>query len=517
MNAIASAAATGRFVAASSLPTVGGDVARGALWTLLFSILSKGVTVASQIALAWFLLPEHFGLVAMTLAVMSFTAVVGGGNLKNILVQRSDRFREEAGQVFWLALILNLAAAFVLVAFSPLAGLLFHEPRVVPLLLVAAVALPFQSICTIYVAALHRDLRFERIALIQFGASLLQNSCAVLLAWQGCGAYSLVLPLIASALFMALAFRHASGRISLGRLQFHCLRNLQAPALWLIANALFAAIQNAGVYVVIGLVHSNAAIAGFYYWGFALSSQAVFLLVTNLQGVLFPALSKLNHETLRQFAAVETGCRVLTAAIAPVCLLQALLAAPLIEFFFHDRWRPAIPVVQWVSLGMVTQPLNLLAASVLLARGQFQRLASLSGCVSLSVLAAAVAGAMLGHQAQIACWTGCTLLVANLMAGWIAYREFGRGWSRLLAAVLPSLVPCALAALLGWWAGEVTARYGILVQIIAVTAVCLSSWILFIRLVAPQLMDDVVLRVKAVIRFPFAPRDPPSATQGIEA
>jgi PST family polysaccharide transporter len=464
------------------------QTARGALWTLLFSVLGKGVTIASQIA-------EHFGLVAITLSVMSFTAMVGGGNLKNILIQRLERFEQEAEHIFWLALTLNLGAALLLAAFSPIAGVLFKEPRLVPLLLAGAIALPVQSLSTVYAAALHRHLQFQRIALIQFGTNVLQNASAVLLAWLGFGAYSLILPLTASALFMATAFRCVAGRISVGRFDPLQFRNFQAPTLWLMAHALFAAIQNSGVNMVIGLVHSNVAIAGFYYWGFSLSSQAVFLLVTNLQSVLFPALRKLKEDPDRQFAAMEKACRTLIAVIAPVCLLQALLVGPVIDWLFHDRWRPAIPVVQWLSIGMITQPLNLLAVSVLLARGRYRRLAGMTALISTGMMAAAVVGAMLGEQAQIARWTGCTLLSANFIAGWIAYREFGRSWPELLIAALPPLGSCAITALLGWWMSHLVTGQTLLVQIVAVAGVLLFSWVLLIRLVAPQIVDDVLMRV----------------------
>lgn len=490
-----------------AVPQVGNRAARAAIWTLCFSGFGKAVTLASQIAMAWLLAPQDFGLAAMALAAMSFTAMFGGANLRNILIQRSDRFDKEAGHIFWLALLLNVAAAILLTGLAPIAGMLFKESRVVPLLLVAAIALPVQALSTVYMAALHRDLRFAPTALIQFSTSVVQNCTALFLAAKGFGPYSLILPLTVNAVFMAVTFRCAAGRIQLGWPRLECLLNLKGPALWLMANSLFIAIQSSGANIVIGLMHNSAAVAGFYYWGFSVSSQAAFLLATNLQTVLFPALNKLNGDSERQFAAVKNCCRVLTAIVAPVCLTQALLAEPLIRILFQERWAPAIPVVQWLSIGLMTQPVSLVAAAVLLARGRFRTLALTTGLIAGLVVVAAVLGAASGDQTLIARWTACGLIAGNVAAGWVAFRQFGRDGAALFATVIPPLVPGAIAGGLGLAANHLSAAYGHLVQGATVGAVCFASSLLLMRVFVPQTLTEIILRARQSIpRIPLADR-----------
>src|SRR5712692_6224104 len=233
-------------------PAVGAQAARGAFWTILFSVLNKCVTLGSQIALAWFLLPEDMGVVA-----------------------------------------LNVTASLLLVALSPIGASLFKEPRVTSLTLVVAAAIPFMALPTIYVAALYRDLRFKSIAMIQFGEGALRSGAAVALAALGGGALSLVLPLVPGAIYSTVAFRWAAGRLPLSRPAPRTWPLLVAPALWLMLQTLFVAVQAHGTNFVIGITH-NSTVAGFYFWGFSISSQAMFLLAANLQGVLFPVLSKVK-------------------------------------------------------------------------------------------------------------------------------------------------------------------------------------------------------------------------------
>src|SRR5437773_862485 len=93
---------------------VGTQAAHGAFWTIFFSVLNKVVTLGSQIAVAWFLLPQDMGLVAMAFSITSLVTTICGSSLSKILIQRQDRFAEDAGQVFWLSLAMNTAAALLL-------------------------------------------------------------------------------------------------------------------------------------------------------------------------------------------------------------------------------------------------------------------------------------------------------------------------------------------------------------------------------------------------------------------
>src|SRR6185503_20474222 len=98
---------------------MGAQTARGAFWTVLFSILNKVVALGSQMALAWFLVPEQIGLVALALSVTSVVALILGGNLRSVLVQRQESFATDAGQVFWLSLTMNVGAAVLLALLAP--------------------------------------------------------------------------------------------------------------------------------------------------------------------------------------------------------------------------------------------------------------------------------------------------------------------------------------------------------------------------------------------------------------
>jgi PST family polysaccharide transporter len=372
--------------------SIGTQAAHGAFWNILFSVLNKLVAFGGQIALAWFLLPDDMGLAGIALAVTSIVSIASGAIPTILLIQHEGAFEENAGEIFWLSLAMNFTATLFLVAVSPLAGHLFKDPRVVPVILILAVAVPLMALPTIYASQLYRDLRFRALAQIKFGEGVIRNAGSVILAALGFGAYALVLPQPAGSLYTAIRCRLLTGKIPIGRPHPHRWPALLAPALWLMALALVNALQMNGTIFVIGVMH-NPTVTGFYTWGFMLSSQAIYLLGINLQGVFFPVLSKLNHDSNRQKEAFKRACKILILAIAPLCALQIVLARPVIELLFQDRWLPAAPVVQWLSVGMMTQPLSILGTSLLLARGQYRLLALLAAVIMILITAAAIVGA----------------------------------------------------------------------------------------------------------------------------
>jgi len=494
---------------AQPVAPVGARTVRGAAWTILFATLGKGVTAAAQVALAWLLLPQDFGLAALALSCITIATVISGSAWRNLLVQSPRKFEEIAGQVFWLALAAGVAVAAALALIAPLAGGLLRQPRLPGLIMVAALAAPLQALTTVYAARLARTLRFRDLARITFLAGLLQNATAVTLAALGLGPYALIIPLSMLAAVQLLGVRLAAGPVAVGRPAAAAWPALARPALGLVVYALFTSLQVYGPNLVVGLAHRDPATTGYYYWGFVAASQAVFLLATNLQGVFFPAFSQLNGEPARQFQAVQRSLQALLVCVAPLCVLQALLARPVIGWLFHDRWLPAVPVVQWISLALATQPIGLVANAVLMARGQFNLLAIVSGMAAASFLLSSTVGVTMGDHVVVAQCNALAIAGANLVAGWVAFRAVGKGLRKFVSILArPSVVVLATACV-GWGIWQLELGQAVPVRISLVAFVSAAAFTLACGFLIPHVVPGVVGLLRA------RPERAPSAATGI--
>ncbi len=478
-----------------ALETVGAHAASGAFWTVLLSALNKCLAMGSQLVLAYILLPADFGLVAMALSVTSLIAITNGTTLKSVLMQRMDRFEQYAPHAFWLALALNLGGALLLAILALIAGMVFKESRVVPLVLIFALAVPFQALPTIYAAALARQLRFREIAIINLGAGIIQNTSSVILAWLGFGAYSLIIPLVIMAFYMAIAYRFTAGKIQVGLPQVRQWGELRRSVSWLMVITGLAALQASGASLVISLIH-DSKVTGYFYWGFIVSNQLVFLLATNLQQVMLAVLAKLNSDNDRQSAAATKAIQTLTILLAPVCLLQVVLAGPLIGFVFNDRWQPAVPVVEFISIALVTQPLNMLSASLLTARGKFRRLAGTTAVMTALLLISAAIGSVLGEQREAAMFVMGGIVIGNLYAGWLVFKEYGKGWPELFAALLPAMLLTIPLAVVTWGAWHNSTSLIIPIRAAITVVACASTYVLLLKGFYPRVLNEIIARFR---------------------
>jgi O-antigen/teichoic acid export membrane protein len=491
---------------AAAAPALGARSLRGAVWVTVCSLGNKVFSLVGQIALAWLLVPDEIGLVALALSVTSFFEWLTAGGLQDVLIQRRATFDRDAGQVLYLSVAANVVAALLAISAAPIGALIFNDPRVVPLIVVAAAAWPLGPWGVMHRARLTIDLRFGTQAAIFFGIGLIRMGGAVVLAWLGFGAYSLLVPIYFSHLFYAIISRVAAGRIRTGQPRPSAWLALLAPAAWLMLYGLLIQVRLNGTSMVVGILH-DASVTGLYYWGFLLSGQTVGLLAGNLREVLFPALARLSDAPHRQYEGFVAACRFGFLLAIPLCLVQALTAPQLIRLLFAEHWWQAGPVVVWLSLGLITQPFNVLAEALLRARGAFRLLSLLVAAQVASLLIASVIGATLGRESSVALWAGCSEFLAAIAAGLIAFRQFGRGWREQVAAVAPLLAVGAIAGLAAWGAVEWARRtvavgdgtVSLLVQVAVAVAACIGVYAGLVALALPDRAKEFRVRVRSVL------------------
>ena len=93
-------------------------MSRSAKWAFLTSFLSRFSQPVVSVVLAWFLLPEDYGIVAMAALVTGLAGVFQGMGLSQALVQREKDVERSASVAF--SLIVKALKKTICVPFSPL-------------------------------------------------------------------------------------------------------------------------------------------------------------------------------------------------------------------------------------------------------------------------------------------------------------------------------------------------------------------------------------------------------------
>lgn len=461
---------------------IGNRALSGAAWSIGANLAAKVFTAVGQFVLVWFLAPDDFAVMGIAFGINGIAILLCDNGLRQVLIQRSGDESQLLSDGFWTALALNVVASTVLLASGPVAAHYYGRNDYLLVMALMALAALLQTLHIAPAARLYRALRFRSIALCGLVEGVTYIGGAILLAYLGWGPLALIIPHVARTCLAIVVLRVLAGNPPVRAPQWSRCKELLRDARWLNLDAMLNALQGSGANLVLGALASET-VTGLFIWGYAVAAQVVFVLARNLQNVFFPALTRLKDEPERQYEGFRKGLRALLAVVAPLCVLQAFVAGPLLELVAPGRWSGAGTVIFWISLGLAFEPVYVLASALLLAQGRFRWVAGRTGLMVALLLLAAGLSAGSDDAERIAQAVGAALALGALLAGRLAVSSAGKGWSELLRMIAPPVAATALAGLaaLGVQAvfADANPRFALGASVVALAAVYgLLGWFL---------------------------------------
>jgi PST family polysaccharide transporter len=270
-------------------------------------------------------------------------------------------------------------------------------------------------------------MRFGYLAGVKCFTAIGQMGLSIIFALMGFGALSFVLPVpIITGARLALLWgpiwrtRERSGIRIRPRIQIRRWKYLFGDGLTLLLANFFVMLTWQGDYIILGTMHDMKTV-GIYFFAFNLSIQTMQVFTSNLTGVLFPALSKLQNDPVHQTRAFLQAAAMLAVVGVPLCLMQAALAGPAVSIAFNSWWQPAIRVLQLLSIGMAIRIVSSPGGSLIQAQGRFKTYLLINAINASVFLALVWAGAKLGeHVPSWLMWIARDLHAAALVAAAVA-------------------------------------------------------------------------------------------------
>lgn len=430
--------------------SIGDETARGFAWLALVTVIGKAVAIGGQIVLAWLLTPEDFGLIALAYSVSTLANILLLAGQREVLVHRQASFQKWANPSFWMSLVCGVSASLLMLTMAVPAAGVYGRWEVVPLLAILALWSPLATAAIVPSAKLQSQMRFRLVALISLAYALGQMALTIMFAWIGFGVYSFVLPwpiMGAARLAVLLVVAPTPLRWSP---EIRRWKYIAGHSLLVLGGRASATAVSQWDYMALGIFYTSEVV-GYYYFAFNLSMQTLLLLATSLDSVLFPSLSKLKDEPLRQRQGFVSAARALALVGVPLCFLQAALAQPVMRLAFSDRWESSVPVVQILSVAMAFRLLSGPSQSLLMAQGRFRgymtlNILGLGTFVVLVTLAAQRASAATAPVA-VAAAAGFYFICEGPVSLALATRGISRIWKNV-ADVFAVPTACAAIAVL---------------------------------------------------------------------
>lgn len=176
---------------------------RSARVTLFAQTISYIIQALGAIVLARLLTPSDFGLVGMALAVITIFQNFGFNGLTEVIIQSKDLTHQQLSNLFWISLSLGFALSVFVAALSPIIAAFFVDERLVAVTVVMAPTVLLTALATVPLAALKREMRFERTSTTEVFAATAGILAAIVLVKLGCGYWALVARWLVSPVIMA--------------------------------------------------------------------------------------------------------------------------------------------------------------------------------------------------------------------------------------------------------------------------------------------------------------------------
>ena len=413
-------------------------VVSGVVWSFAEKFLTMLVQMVVSIIVARRLMPEDFGVMAILTFFTSVALTIVDSGFSQTLIRKREPSDSDYRSVFLFNVVVALVLYFVLWALAaPIARFYGHSviKDVAPVLFLL---LPINSLCVVQTVMFTREFRFKLLSNIVFFASLVSGVVAVAMAVAGCGIWALVAQRLLQMGIKAVAFWLIRRWRVRGGVSLSALREMAPFSLRLLATDLIASIYNNVAQLFVGKIYSTASL-GYYSQAQKLKDLAVISTVQSVQGVTYPALSKLSADEEKFSAGYERIVRLLSFVLFPAMLGLVAISSDMFMLLLGERWMPTVPYFRILALSGMVYPLAMVGYNVLKIKSDGRVVVRLE--VVKRVVMTLVLCVTIPTGIEAVAW-GMTAMafVEFLLNSGFALRLMSFGVVRLAKALLPSLL-----------------------------------------------------------------------------
>ena len=354
----------------------GSAISNSFIWSFLEQGGSKAIQLIVQIILARLLSPEAFGVLAILLVITQISDSIAQSGLGMALIQKGDANNRSYSTAWWLSLGLATALYIVVFLSAPGISVFYSMPDLVVYLRVLGLIVFFNSANSIQRSFLQRNLNFKSIFTATTLAAIASGFTGIAMALFGFGVWALVAQSLLQSVFICVVmwtkvswkptfvFEAGEAKSLFGYGWKICITG--------ILNVFYSGISE----LIIGRACSAGEL-GLYSQGRKYPQAAIGVMSNSIANVLFPMFSAIKNDAVELRKSIRRGLKLGTFVVAPMSLLAAVIAEPLVTLLLTEKWLACVPIFQLTCISnalLMLQLVNLRAYMALGDSGLYMRL-----------------------------------------------------------------------------------------------------------------------------------------------
>ncbi|HEY3266895.1 MAG TPA: lipopolysaccharide biosynthesis protein [Armatimonadota bacterium] len=467
-------------VATPQANDVGRLARRGAMWAGATVVGRQISAFITSIILAHLLSPAEFGINAMAMTMTWFLTFLSDAGLSMVTIQRRELSKQQVDNLFWVNVAVGVLLWAACTASGPLLADFYKRPELTRVMAVLGLTFIAGGFGVQPLALMRRNLKQRDIAMQEAVSALVFAGLGIGLALAGFSYWALIYQTVGYTcartvmVFVQSGYRPGPWHRNVGTrglLKFGGAMCLYAILVYLSRN-----LDN----IMIGR-HWGAEALGYYSRAYFLMMAPSLLIATSLADVMVPSLSALKHDPERMGDAYRRTMRLIAFLGCPISLWLALSSSEVIRLVYGPKWAPVSPILLWLSVAGLFQPLYNTIGWLFLVMGATRAMLIWS-LGSTCVLAMAFGISLpYGATAVAAAYAVVMTFGLALPGLGMAHRAAGLSLWRTVRPLVPIVVGAVGAAGIAMATGYETERLGLpwLAVLLVKTLVALGVYVVW--------------------------------------
>jgi O-antigen/teichoic acid export membrane protein len=394
------------------------------------------------------LTPTDFGIVAIAVTLVQILETVFDLPISQLLIRSPVLNTELLNTAFTLGLLRGAVLALLLAACAWPFARIYHDPRLIPLILVLSLASVMRGLASPAMAHFARAIDFRRNVILEVSSKLASLALTAALGFTVLHNYwaivvgTVTTPTV-SALLSFVVAPHKP------RLSLAAWREFASFLGWFTLVQLMSAINWKAGRLILGDVAPRAVLGNFSMAG-DLCAMPYQALISPVMGPLMAGFSHVQNEPERLARAYGRSVATIIAVGLPVMLALVVLAKPIVRLLLGAKWQFTPQPLSWLALagciGLAGAPFGSLCMATGRAKSIFWiNLAELVVSLPVTVFFIILRGLPGAIAAQFVVVISNQLVIMGLVT-----RIIPRGVFAQLRPMLRPILAASLYALVLW-------------------------------------------------------------------
>jgi len=376
----------------AEVENIKGKTISGFFWQLGQKLIGQVITFVVSVVLARLLMPEDFGIIALSGMFMMLINVVLSGGLHLALVQKKNADEKDFSTIYVAGMGFALIFYAIIFFSAPYVAIAFGNKLACPVLRVLGLNTIISSLSGVQSSYINRNLQFKKFFYVSMIGQILSAIVGLGMAYTGFGVWALVGQSMTSTISTTIVLSvivpwHP-------QLKFHWdrFKAMYAFAWRQMVATIVATISNQMRGYAIGLKYSAADLA-YYNRGDGIPQILYSQIFLTLKSVLMPAMSRMQDDIPAVKNALSRTMKISSFALTPALLGLAAMSDNLVLALYTEKWIIAVPYMQMICIMYCFLLLGNMNVEALTAMGRtdiVMKLETGKSIAMLSVLAVTV-------------------------------------------------------------------------------------------------------------------------------